>query len=173
MAPSGKRYAARTNIKLAFKLNVWLMDFKYTEVNRGTDAHASTILAILRCFYKAPMLPRLDWGEAIRPLLHCIKYRQQSFVGTTEVFYQDKNSGSSSLEVEEKVKKLEAPGYGTSRWVTDGSQQNLVFDPGISTSSMSSDQRLLYYNANSRSSSLQVEESDAGAFYYIIIFYLS
>ncbi|PNX95303.1 hypothetical protein L195_g018493, partial [Trifolium pratense] len=48
-----------------------------------------------------------------------------------ETFYQDENSGSSSLEVEENVKTSEALIYGPSMRTSGSSTQSFVFDPGI------------------------------------------
>src|ERR1044072_585984 len=48
--------------------------------------------------------------------------------------------------VNRKVKQSEARKHGASRWATDGSQQNLVFDPGIPVTTMSSGQRSFNYD---------------------------
>ncbi|KAK2381956.1 hypothetical protein QL285_069519 [Trifolium repens] len=48
-----------------------------------------------------------------------------------EAHYQNENSGSSSLEVEEKIKTSKAYMYGASTQASDSSTQTFVFDPGI------------------------------------------
>ena len=70
---------------------------------------------------------------------------QSPFGKHYDAFYLKKNLRSSSLEVEEKVKQLEARKYEASRWAIDGSQQNWVFDPGIPVTAMSSGRRFFYY----------------------------
>jgi hypothetical protein len=73
-----------------------------------------------------------------------------SYALQIHVLYLEENSGSSSLEVEENVKKSEIREYDTSRWATVDSQQNREFDPGILESSMSSGQRLLSITMRTR-----------------------
>jgi hypothetical protein len=48
-----------------------------------------------------------------------------------QAFNQDENSGSSSFEVEEKVKTSKALMYDASTRLSDSSTQTFVFDPGI------------------------------------------
>jgi hypothetical protein len=62
-----------------------------------------------------------------------------------QTFNQDKNSGSSSFEVEEKVKTSKALMYGASTLLSDSSTQTFVFDPGIRVPEFRTEASL-YYN---------------------------
>ncbi|XP_057447420.1 protein RST1 isoform X2 [Lotus japonicus] len=106
LAVDGDRNVAGTNSKsvsqgfaednVVLKLSLWLMDFKYTEIQPGTAAQASTVVAILRCLSRAPRLPNLDWGAIIR---RCMRYEAK----VAELLPEDSSREKGSLREESVV----------------------------------------------------------------------
>jgi hypothetical protein len=94
---------------------------------------------------------------------------------TLEPLYQDKNSRSSSLKVEEKVKTSEVLMYGASMRALDSSTQTFVFDPGIRIHEFRMKASLYYNRTRGRvfhkKRSLMQEQFKI--LFYFIIYFLS
>ena len=92
-----------------------------------------------------------------------------------QTFNQDKNSGSSSLEVEEKVKISKPLMYGASTLLSDSSTQTFVFDPGIRVREFRTEASLYYNRTRGRvlhkKRSLMQEQFNATALDLILLYF--
>jgi hypothetical protein len=93
-----------------------------------------------------------------------------------QAHYQNENSGSSSLEVEEKVKTSKAFMYGESTRASDSSTQTFVFDPGIRVREFRTKASLYYNRTRGRvlhkKRSLMQEQFNTTAVDKILLYYL-
>ncbi|KAK2374521.1 hypothetical protein QL285_075476 [Trifolium repens] len=92
-----------------------------------------------------------------------------------QAFNQDENSGSSSFEVEEKVKTSKALMYGASTRLSDSSTQTFVFDPGIRVLEFRTEASLCYNRTRGRvlhkKRSLMQEQFNATAVDLILLYF--
>ncbi|KAK2457413.1 hypothetical protein QL285_004685 [Trifolium repens] len=92
-----------------------------------------------------------------------------------QAFNQDENSGSSSFEVEEKVKTSKALMYGASTLLSDSSTQTFVFDPGIRVPKFRTEASLYYNRTRGRvlhkKRSLMQEQFNAAALDLILLYF--
>jgi hypothetical protein len=92
-----------------------------------------------------------------------------------QAFNQDENSGSSSFEVEEKVKTSKALMYGASTRLSDSSTQTFVFDPGIRVLEFQTETSLYYNRTRGRvlhkKRSLMQEQFNATALDLILLYF--
>jgi hypothetical protein len=92
-----------------------------------------------------------------------------------QAFNQDENSGSSSFEVEEKVKTSKALMYGASTRLSDSSTQTFVFDPGIRVLEFRTETSLYYNRTRGRvlhkKRSLMQEQFNATALDLILLYF--
>jgi hypothetical protein len=109
----------------------------------------------------------------VKPVLsfYCMSQYQAD-----EALYQDENSGSSSFEVEEKVKTSKTLMYGPSMWAPDSSTQTFVFDPGIRVREFPTKASLYYKRTRGRvlhkKRSLMQEQFNAMVTDMILFYYL-
>jgi hypothetical protein len=109
----------------------------------------------------------------VKPVLsfYCMSQYQAD-----EALYQDENSGSSSFEVEEKVKTSKTLMYGPSMWAPDSSTQTFVFDPGIRVREFPTKASLYYKRTRGRvlhkKRSLMQEQFNAIVTDMILFYYL-
>ncbi|XVF58011.1 hypothetical protein PTKIN_Ptkin07bG0028200 [Pterospermum kingtungense] len=63
---SASKYVSRgvSEDSAVMKLSLWLKSFNHS--GTGSNAHISTVAAVLRCLSLAPRLPTLDWGAIVR-----------------------------------------------------------------------------------------------------------
>ncbi|KAK2438539.1 hypothetical protein QL285_023308 [Trifolium repens] len=93
-----------------------------------------------------------------------------------QAHYQNENSGSSSLEIEEKVKTSKASIYGASTRASGSSKQIFVFDPGIRVREFQTKVSLYYNRTRGRvlhkKRSLMQEQFNTTAVDKILLYYL-
>ncbi|KAK2400521.1 XH/XS domain-containing protein [Trifolium repens] len=92
-----------------------------------------------------------------------------------QAFNQDENSGSSSFEVEEKVKTSKALMSGASTRLSDSSTQTFVFDPGIRVPELRTEASLYYNRTRGRvlhkKRSLMQEQFNATTLDLILLYF--